>query len=122
HVALRGLYAHRHAGHEIAKDYPPFAGIVQAKYEVFDAAAVVASGCEVAFLTLPHGESAKAAEALHGRGLTVLDLSADLRLRSPEVYAEWYGPHHAPALLPHAVYGLVERHRAALRAATLVAV
>jgi N-acetyl-gamma-glutamyl-phosphate reductase len=122
HVLLRGLYAHRHAGHEIDRDFPQFAGIIQAKYEVFDAD-VVARDCEVAFLALPHGESARAAEALYQRGVTVLDLSADLRLRSPEVYAQWYGgAHHAPSLLPHAVYGLVERHREALRTAKLVAV
>src|SRR3954470_6962296 len=119
HVTLRGLYAHRHAGQEGAKDFPQFAGIVQAKYEVFDADAV-ASDCEVALLALPHGESAKAAKQLYDRGLTVLDLSADLRLRSPEIYAQWYGPHHAPELLAHAVYGLVERHREAIAKARLV--
>jgi N-acetyl-gamma-glutamyl-phosphate reductase len=122
HVELRGLYAHRHAGHEVANDFPQFAGVLQAKYEVFDAAAVVGAGCQVALLALPHGESARAAKELYERGVTVLDLSADLRLRSPEVYAQWYAPHAAPELLPHAVYGLVERHRAALKTARLVAV
>ncbi len=121
-VALRGLYAHRHAGDEVAKDFPQFAGILQAKYEPFDAAAVAASGCEVAFLALPHGESARAAKELYERGLTVLDLSADLRLRSAERYAEWYKPHVAPELLEHAVYGLVERYREAVKTARLVAV
>ena len=121
-VTLEGLYAHRHAGHEVAKDFPQFAGIVQAKYEAFDAGAVAASGCEVAFLALPHGESARAAKELYERGLTVLDLSADLRLRSADVYAEWYKPHAAPELLPHAVYGLVERYRDAVKTARLVAV
>jgi N-acetyl-gamma-glutamyl-phosphate reductase len=120
-VDLRGLYARRRAGHEVAKDFPQFAGIVQAKYEAFEAAAVAAK-CEVAFLALPHGESARAAKDLYDRGLTVLDLSADLRLRSAEVYAHWYAPHAAPELLPHAVYGLVERHRDALTKARLVAV
>ncbi|MCU1282922.1 MAG: N-acetyl-gamma-glutamyl-phosphate reductase [bacterium] len=120
-VELRGLYAHRHAGHEVARDFPQFAGVLQAKYEVFDAAAV-ASGCQVAFLALPHGESARAAKELYDRGMSVLDLSADLRLRSAETYAHWYAPHAAPELLPHAVYGLVERHREALTTARLVAV
>jgi N-acetyl-gamma-glutamyl-phosphate reductase len=120
-VELRGLYAHRHAGHEVAKDFPQFAGILQAKYEVFDAAAV-ASSCEVAFLALPHGQSARTAKALYERGVVVLDLSADLRLASAELYAEWYAPHPAPELLAHAVYGLVERHREALVGARLVAV
>jgi N-acetyl-gamma-glutamyl-phosphate reductase len=120
-VELRGLYAHRHAGHEVAKDFPQFAGILQAKYEVFDAAAV-ARDCKVAFLALPHGESARAAKDLYDHGLAVLDLSADLRLRSAETYAHWYAAHAAPELLPHAVYGLVERHREALKTARLVAV
>ncbi|MGZ3426045.1 MAG: N-acetyl-gamma-glutamyl-phosphate reductase [Polyangia bacterium] len=121
-VELHGLYAHRHAGHEVAKDFPQFAGVLQAKYEVFDAAAVASSGCQVAFLALPHGESARAAKALYDLGLAVLDLSADLRLRSAETYGHWYAPHAAPELLPHAVYGLVERHRDALKTARLVAV
>ena len=120
-VHLRGLYAHRHAGYEVAKDFPQFAGVLQAKYEPFDAAAVAAS-CAVAFLALPHGESAKAARELHQRGVVVLDLSADLRLRSADVYKQWYAEHAAPELLPHAIYGLVERHRAALASARLVAV
>ncbi|MCU1279277.1 MAG: N-acetyl-gamma-glutamyl-phosphate reductase [bacterium] len=120
-VLLRGLYAHRHAGHEVAKDFPQFAGVLQATYEVFDPAAV-ARDCQIAFLALPHGESARAAKELYDRGVTVLDLSADLRLRSAEVYRTWYAPHAAPELLPHAVYGLVERHREALRTARLVAV
>jgi N-acetyl-gamma-glutamyl-phosphate reductase len=121
HVALRGLYAHRHAGHEVAKDFPQFAGVLQAKYEAFDAA-VVARDCPVVFLALPHGESARAARELYDRGVTVLALSADLRLRAAEIYAQWYGAHHAPELLPHAVYGLVERHRTAIKTARLVAV
>jgi N-acetyl-gamma-glutamyl-phosphate reductase len=120
-VHLRGLYAHRHAGHEVAKDFPQFAGVLQAKYEAFDAVAVAAT-CQVAFLALPHGESARAARELYERGVTVLDLSADLRLRSPELYKQWYAEHAAPELLPHAVYGLVERHRAAIKSARLVAV
>jgi N-acetyl-gamma-glutamyl-phosphate reductase len=76
----------------------------------------------VAFLALPHGESARAARELRARNVTVLDLSADLRLRAPEIYAEWYGMHAAPELLPEAIYGLVERHRRELPGASLVAV
>jgi N-acetyl-gamma-glutamyl-phosphate reductase len=120
-IQLRGLYAQRKAGEDIAKDFPQFSGILDGKYRAFDGDAL-AREHQVAFLALPHGDSARAARDLYARGLTVLDLSADLRLRAPTVYAEWYGEHHAPELLPHAVYGLVERHREALRGARLVAV
>ena len=121
HVTLAGLYAARHAGHALAADFPQFAGIVDTTYATFDAD-VVADTASVALLALPHGHSAQVARQLHQRGLTVLDLSADLRLRSRETYAEWYGAHPAPELLPHAIYGLVERQRAALEGARLVAV
>ncbi|MCX7869546.1 MAG: N-acetyl-gamma-glutamyl-phosphate reductase [Terrimicrobiaceae bacterium] len=52
----------------------------------------------------------------------MVDLSADFRLRSAEVFEEFYGePHAAPRLLGEAVYGLPELHREEIRAARLVA-
>ena len=52
----------------------------------------------------------------------VVDLSADFRLADPAAYARWYGhEHHAPELQKEAVYGLVEVHRGAIKAARLVA-
>jgi N-acetyl-gamma-glutamyl-phosphate reductase len=50
-----------------------------------------------------------------------VDLSADFRLRDPAVYAEWYGEHGAPGLFGHAVYGLPELYRDAVRDAHIVA-
>jgi N-acetyl-gamma-glutamyl-phosphate reductase len=56
------------------------------------------------------------------RGIRVVDLSADYRLRDPNQYGEWYGePHHDTANLAHAVYGLPELHDDAIRTARLVA-
>src|SRR5205823_72988 len=49
------------------------------------------------------------------------DLSADFRLRDPQVYGEWYREHPAPELLEQAVYGLPELYREQLRGADLVA-
>ena len=121
HITIAGLYAHRRAGELVARDLPQLAGLVDEKYLAYDAGSVAAAA-KIAFVALPHGESARVAGELYARGLIVLDLSADLRLRSPEIYTEWYGPHHAPELLPHAVYGLVERHRHELKDARLVAV
>ena len=87
-----------------------------------DADAIAASGAEWAFLALPHGLAAEFAAPLLARGLRVIDLSADFRLRDPAVYEEFYGhPHPAPALLPEAVYGSPELHRDAIRTAKLVA-
>jgi N-acetyl-gamma-glutamyl-phosphate reductase len=76
---------------------------------------------DVAFLALPHGESAAVAGPLLGLGLKVIDLSADLRLADAEMYALWYGEHKAPELLEAAVYGLPEIHRAEIKTASIVA-
>lgn len=52
----------------------------------------------------------------------VVDLSADFRLRSTDMYAEWYGGEHkAPKLQEEAVYGLTEHYREAVSGARLVA-
>jgi N-acetyl-gamma-glutamyl-phosphate reductase len=58
---------------------------------------------------------------LRERGVRVVDLSADFRLRDPGVYAEWYHEHDAPELLAQAVYGLPELYREQVRDADLVA-
>jgi len=120
-LALSGLFARRAAGEPVADHFPQFAGRLDEKYQPYSADAVAAAA-KIAFLALPHGESIGAAKELVERGVAVLDLSADFRLRSASTYAEWYGPHAAPELLDGARYGLVERHRAELRDARLIAV
>jgi len=77
---------------------------------------------DFAFSALPHAASAEAVAPLVRRGLPVVDISADFRLTDPAEYQRWYGVEHpAPDLLPDAVYGLPEFHRAAVRKARLVA-
>jgi N-acetyl-gamma-glutamyl-phosphate reductase len=56
------------------------------------------------------------------RGLKVIDLSADFRLRDAAVYEEFYDhPHPAPDLLAEAVYGLPEIRTPEIQAARLIA-
>jgi N-acetyl-gamma-glutamyl-phosphate reductase len=76
---------------------------------------------EAAVVAYPHGAAAELVAELRGRGVRVIDLSADFRLREAAVYAEWYRDHPAPALLAEAVYGLPELYRARLAGADLVA-
>lgn len=70
-----------------------------------------ASKVEMVFLCTPHGVSAPLAARSLDAGAKVVDLSADLRLNTPESYAKWYGhAHPVPALLP-SPYGLPELNR-----------
>ena len=70
---------------------------------------------------MPHGASAQALLPFIERGLPVVDLSADFRLRRPEEYEPWYGTHPAPELLGEAVFGLPELHRGEIAGSKLVA-
>jgi len=76
---------------------------------------------EAAIVAYPHGAAAPIVADLRERGVRVVDLSADFRLRDPAVYEEWYREHPAPGLIGQAVYGLPERYREQIRDADLVA-
>lgn len=78
---------------------------------------------DVAFLALPHGRSQDLVGDLLERGVQVVDLGADYRLRDAEDYREWYGDaHRDPARLSQAVYSLVERHRSEIVGSRFLAV
>jgi N-acetyl-gamma-glutamyl-phosphate reductase len=76
---------------------------------------------DVAVVAYPHGASAELVSELRDRGVRVVDLSADFRLRDPRTYEEWYRAHPAPGLIEGAVYGLPELYRDRIPGADLVA-
>lgn len=79
------------------------------------------SAIDLAFCALPHATSQAVIAGLP-RGLRVVDLSADFRLRDLAEYEKWYGkPHAAVELQKEAVYGLTEFYRDEIRAARLCA-
>lgn len=77
---------------------------------------------DAVFLCLPHGASQEWVHRAYQAGPLVIDLSADYRLRDPEVYARHYELSHAfPHLLEEAVYGLTELARERLPRTRLIA-
>jgi N-acetyl-gamma-glutamyl-phosphate reductase len=79
----------------------------------------VLSGHDVVFLALPHGESARYAEALPAETV-VVDCGADFRLTDPDAWVRFYGSTHAGSW----PYGLPELpgQRDLLRGARRIAV
>ena len=74
-----------------------------------------ATDADVAFLAIPDGPAGALAAKLRERGVSVIDLSADLRFSTASEYEQWYGRvHPAPHLLP-ATYALPEQNRDAIR-------
>jgi len=77
---------------------------------------------DLVFSAMPHKESAQELIPLIEKGLKVVDLSADFRLRNAADYPQWYGfTHPAPHLLGQAVFGLPELYRKKVKTAKLVA-
>jgi N-acetyl-gamma-glutamyl-phosphate reductase len=76
---------------------------------------------DVAIVAYPHAASAPVVAKLRARGVKVVDLSADFRLRDVATYEAWYDEHPEPELIGEAVYGLPELYREQLRGADLVA-
>lgn len=76
---------------------------------------------DVLFAATPHGVSMDNIDDYRDAADTVVDLSADFRLRDPADYDTYYDGHDRPELLEEAVYGLPELTREALPGADLIA-
>jgi len=77
---------------------------------------------DVLFNALPHGAGLPYTSEAYDRGVTVVDLSADYRLKDAGLYEKVYGFRHPrPDLLEKAVYALPEVNGEALRGARLAA-
>lgn len=123
-VDLVAVTSRANSGQTVAQVFPRFASHPDARSLRFSDPnpAVLATQADVVFLALPHGVAAEFAVPLHAAGVTVIDLSADFRLRSAAVYREFYAHEHpAPDLLSQAVYGLPEVYRERIRTASLIA-
>jgi len=128
---IKILLRHPHAGiaavtsrqdEHVADLHPSLLGRLDVRCEPFDADKLKAKGVQVAFGCLPHGMSMESIPQLLARGIRVVDLSADYRLRDPNVYQEWYKEtHHDLANLAQAVYGLPEVYGDYINSAKLVA-
>lgn len=119
-VTITGVTANQNAGEEVATLFPSLAGRINMICSALDVHEVAANA-ELVFTALPHQAAMAVIPGFLAAGCKVIDLSADYRLRDPQVYAVWYAAHSSPELLGEAVYGLPELYRAAIPAARLIA-
>lgn len=107
------------AGEPLVHLYPQLTGRTTLKLEKFDASAC-ADACDAAFVALPSGHAGEVAASLWSKGLKVVDLSGDLRLKK-STYETWYGKDAVPTHVQEAaVYGLTEWNRQAVSETRLV--
>ncbi len=106
-----------HLGEYVYQTHPNLRKRTQLKF--CDPAAL--EPVDVLFLALPHGQAQHNIEKYASLAPYIVDLSADFRLRSADVYKQWYGEAHAaPEWLSKFVYGLAELHRTDLATAKYV--
>ncbi len=123
-VTLAAVTSRALAGKPLAEAMPALRQTVgDLTFSASDPMALAArDDVEVFFLALPHGVASEFAEPLVAAGKTVIDLSADFRLGSPDLYAAYYGgPHPAPQLLESAPYVLPELSGNDWKSARLIA-
>jgi N-acetyl-gamma-glutamyl-phosphate reductase len=119
-VQLNALTSEQKAGEKYSEVFPSFRGEVDLELDKLSSKEL-GSKIDFAFLCLPHQKAMETAKDLRSAGIPVVDLSADFRISSAEVYESWYGPHRCHELLKEAVYGLPELHRDKIIGAQLVA-
>ncbi len=116
-LELAAATARAEAGTPLADLYPRYrAPVTLSEYDVEEA-----EGWEAAIVAYPHGAAAAVVAELAGRGVQVVDLSADFRIRDRSTYEAWYGEHPAFDLVAEAAYGLTELNRDAVAEAMIVA-
>jgi N-acetyl-gamma-glutamyl-phosphate/LysW-gamma-L-alpha-aminoadipyl-6-phosphate reductase len=106
-----------HLGEYVYQVHPNLRGRATLKFSEPDAL----EPTDLLFAALPHGVAQHEIETWAGLAETIVDLSADFRLRDPSDYKRWYAaPHAAPDWLDKFVYGLPELHREELHRARYV--
>ena len=116
-VRLTYLHSESYAGKRLCDVYPHLPW-VSAELRPLDPEAV-AKECGYALLAVPAGETMELVPKLLERGVRVVDVAPDYRLRDPALYPQWYKFEHThPELLAEAVTGLPEWYRERIAAFT----
>ncbi len=110
-IELSKVTSRKLAGTPVVENMPALRHLLKADlcFETSDPAEQAKMDVDVWFLALPHGAAAEYAKPLVEAGKTVIDLSADFRLNSLDIYKEYYKEdHRAPDLLKLGKYVIAE--------------
>jgi N-acetyl-gamma-glutamyl-phosphate reductase len=119
-VEVTAVTSRADAGQRVDKIYPSLRGYCNALFSLPELDNLLA--CDVVFFATPNGTAMTMAAELLDRGIKVIDLSADFRIKDVKEWEKWYGMEHAsPDLIAEAVYGLPEINREAIKQARLIA-
>ncbi len=119
-VELKVVTSRAESGRKISDLYPNLRGHLDIEFTEPDVERL--GECDLVFFATPNGIAMKSVPQLLEKGVKVIDLAADFRIKDAELWSKWYGMEHAcPELLEEAVYGLPETSRDEIAKARLVA-
>ena len=119
-VDVAAITSRAEAGTPVAELFPSLRGHYDLKFSEPDVEQL--ASCDVVFFATPHGVAQAQVPELIRRGVRVIDLSADFRIKDIPTWEQWYAQKHAcPELAQEAVYGLPEVNRAQIASAQLLA-
>ncbi|WP_027626086.1 N-acetyl-gamma-glutamyl-phosphate reductase [Clostridium lundense] len=121
-VELKFMCSHNYAGSKFSDIYNNYSNFIQNKCISLEECECKLNQIDVLFIALPNGSSFNIVKKALLNNIKVIDLGADYRLNSAEVYKEWYGiEHNAKNLLKESVYGLPEIYREKIKTSNLIA-
>ncbi|AAT44057.1 N-acetyl-gamma-glutamyl-phosphate reductase [Picrophilus oshimae] len=121
-IEIKIVSSKSHAGEKLSRVHPDLLNILDLRFSDMDPVDL-ASRVDLVFLALPHGTSINYVPDIYEIGTKIIDMSADFRLKDPDLYREWYGfEHNYPDLLEKFVYGMPEFHRNEIKNSRYVSV
>lgn len=118
-VEVIAISSRSEAGQLVSEFFPSLAGQTELLFTTPDDA--ILDECDVVFFATPHGVAMKTASKFIEKGIKVIDLGPDFRLRDKDEYAQWYGlENFQEELLESSVYGLSEINREQIKKAQLI--
>ena len=119
-VEISIVTSRQKAGEYVHRVHPSLKGFVDLAFSPINTEKL-ANSCDMVFISVPHTKANKIVKDLYERGVKVIDLSADFRLKNPKDYVKWYDYEHPfPEMLSKSVYGVPELHREEIKNAHLV--
>ena len=119
-VDIHHITSRNDAGRFVYDVYPSLRGVLSHKF--VNPEEIHLEESNLVFFATPNGIAMKYAKDLIGKGVRVIDLAADFRIKDVQEWEKWYEmSHECPDFLEKAVYGLPELNRDQIKNAELVA-
>jgi N-acetyl-gamma-glutamyl-phosphate reductase len=120
HASIAFVSSQTYAGKKFSEVFPELTNICDLTLISPEEATKQSVDC--VFSCLPHATSAALCLPFIEKGIRIVDLSADFRIKDASIYSQWYKTEHpCPQLLAKAVFGLPEHYRSAIKDAQILA-